>query len=153
MRVIDGKQPELSENDRAEIKLIASVSRIDGILLDGTAQIPPASIFGDEPTHEWCYYYQKASLARQQGDWQSVAALGDKALAEGFYPSDKIEWLPFMQANIALGQNEKNRRFMSIIGESPYIQKQVCTTLTAMCSEDHTCDPKTLNTIKETFCK
>jgi len=29
--------------------------------------------------HGWCYYYQKANLARQQGDWEQVIALGREA--------------------------------------------------------------------------
>jgi hypothetical protein len=148
VRVLDGKQPELSENDRAEIMLTASDSRADNILPDRAEQIPPASIFGGEPAHGWCYYYQKASLARQQGDWKSVAALGEKALAEGFYPSDKIEWLPFLQAYTVLGQPEKLRRFVSIMGESPFIQKQVCAILVTS-----TFDPKLRTSIQEAFCK
>jgi len=41
---------------------------------------PPESIVGSEPEHNWCYYYQKADLARQMQDWQQVAALGDQAI-------------------------------------------------------------------------
>lgn len=148
VRIIDGMQPELSENDRAEIMLIAPASRTDGILLDSPPHTPPASFFAGEPTHGWCYYYQKASLARQQGDWQGVAALGEKALAEGYYPADKIEWLPFMQAYTMLGQKEKLRRFVSIMGESPFIQKQACSILSASAK-----NAEMLATIQESFCK
>lgn len=41
---------------------------------------PPASIFGAEPEHSWCYYFQKAELARQAGDWQKVVDLARQAL-------------------------------------------------------------------------
>jgi len=147
VRVIDGKQPELSETDRPEIMLTAPYSRTDGILLDSAFMTPPESFFAAEPAHGWCYYYQKASLARQQGDWDKVAALGEKALSAGFYPSDKIEWLPFMQAYTALGQKEKLRRFVSIMGESPFIQKQACRILS-----ESTSNAEMLTTIQEYFC-
>lgn len=42
---------------------------------------PPADIFKHEPKHGWCYYIEKADLARQTGDWQSVADYADQALA------------------------------------------------------------------------
>jgi len=148
VRVIDGKLPELSENDRPEIMLIASNSRTDGILLDRLQQTPPAAFFGSEPAHKWCFYYQKASLARQQGDWQKVVSLGEKAIGEGFYPSDKIEWMPFLQAYVALGQKNKLRRFVSIMRESPFIQEQACAALTISSP-----DPTMSSYVKESFCR
>lgn len=148
VRVIDGNSPEFSQNDRLEIRLVASASRLDGILFNAAKPQPPAAYFGPEPPHDWCYYYQEASLARQTGDWEKVIRLGEQALAEGHYPSDKIEWLPFMQAHAVLGQNEKLRRFVSIMAESPYIQNQACAILSASAT-----DPATLNYVKESFCK
>jgi len=50
---------------------------------EGMGALPPAAVFGDEPVHGWCYYFEKAELARQQGDWQQVAALGEQAFALG----------------------------------------------------------------------
>lgn len=73
---------------------------------------PPQSIFGKEPSHRWwCYFYQKAELARQQRDWESVAALGDEAQALGYTPqSDGAnathEWLPFIEAYAHLNRWE-----------------------------------------------
>jgi len=148
VRILDGNFPELSEKDHQRIMLIAPKSKIENVLTEGKAPTPPVELFGPDPAHGWCYYYQKAALARQLGDWQQVAALGEKALAAGFYPFDKIEWLPFLQAYVSLGQPEKLRRFVSIMGESPFIQKQVCTTLSASTS-----DPALLAYIQESFCK
>ncbi|MCL5612347.1 MAG: hypothetical protein M1485_07340 [Chloroflexi bacterium] len=62
---------------------------------------PPASlpdIFGTEPIHNWCYYYEKADLARQAGDWPRVASLGDKAFAIPYHPDDQSEYFPFIEA-------------------------------------------------------
>jgi len=69
-------------------------------LIEASAN-PPASlpdVFGSEPIHNWCYYYEKADLARQGGDWSRVASLGDKAFAIPYYPDDQSEYLPFIEA-------------------------------------------------------
>lgn len=148
VRALDGNQPEISENDRPEIMQVAASSRIGNIQPEGKAPLLPLEYFKQEPLHGWCYYYEKASLARQAGDWKSVDALGEKALAEGFYPSDKIEWMPFLQAYTILGKKDKLRPFVSILGEDPFIQKQACTILSASAA-----NTDMLAIIKEDFCK
>jgi hypothetical protein len=71
-----------------------------------TAAILPASeggavlqedIFGPELEHNWCYYFEKADLARQLGDWQKVAALGEPAFALNDHPNDPAERMPFIE--------------------------------------------------------
>lgn len=61
------------------------------------AAAPPADIFGDEPRHRWCYYYEKAELARQNGDWQAIVALSGQSIRTGFRPEDPVEYLPFIE--------------------------------------------------------
>lgn len=70
---------------------------------------PLTDIFGAEPTGSWCYYYEKADLARQFGDWPAVVSLGDAAQAAGFTPVDGAsnsvhEWLPFIEGYARQGQ-------------------------------------------------
>ncbi len=65
---------------------------------------PPAHYYDPEPAHGWCYYFQKADLARQQGDWPRVAELGEQAFALGDYPNDPAERLPFIEAYAHLGR-------------------------------------------------
>jgi len=60
--------------------------------------VMPEGLFGKEPPHTWCYFYEKAELARQAGDWELVARLGDEAINQGYAPSDPYEWLPFIEA-------------------------------------------------------
>jgi hypothetical protein len=45
---------------------------------------PPESVFGPEPPHDWCYYFEQAELSRQLGDWEGVVALGDQAFQAGY---------------------------------------------------------------------
>jgi hypothetical protein len=61
------------------------------------AGYPDPGIFGKEPTHTWCYFYQKAELARQEQDWQLVTQLWDEAEAFGFRPKVAYEYLPFVE--------------------------------------------------------
>jgi hypothetical protein len=64
----------------------------------GQAALPEAQIFGAEPAHSsWCYYFEKADLARQLGDWAKVASLGDQAFGQTDYPNDPSERLVFIE--------------------------------------------------------
>ncbi len=63
----------------------------------------PTSIFGEEPTRDWCWYYQKARLAEQQGDWQAMVNLWEQAKAEGYTPHNEPEIVPFILASAHTG--------------------------------------------------
>lgn len=67
---------------------------------------PPAYFFGQEPEHEWCYYFQKAELARQVGDWQKVAEIGDLTLVgkKEFYRRNVAELMPFIEGYAYTGR-------------------------------------------------
>ena len=50
----------------------------------------------EEPLVSWCFYYQKASLAYQFRDWETIAHLGDSAFSINDYPNDASERIPFI---------------------------------------------------------
>ena len=97
LHIID---PEIdSENKFISDLLIrdaAPFSRPELILTEGTPNLP--EIYAPEPKHGWCYYYQKAGLARQRGDWEQVVKWGEKAFASGDYPNDPTENFVFIEA-------------------------------------------------------
>jgi hypothetical protein len=68
---------------------------------------PPRHIFGPEPAPDWCYYFQKASLARQFGDWEQVIALKQQADKAGFEPLNPDEMFPFIEAYARSGDLAK----------------------------------------------
>jgi hypothetical protein len=74
----------------------------------------PTSIFGSEPQHDWCYYYQKADLARQFQDWHQIGELGDEARAKGLAPADKSEWLLLIMAYERIGRNSDAAQLLSV---------------------------------------
>jgi hypothetical protein len=70
---------------------------------------PPLSILGPEPEHNWCHFFEKADLARQQGQWQRVAELGDQAFQQApqLYPVNAPEYWPFIEGYARTGQWDK----------------------------------------------
>lgn len=79
------------------------------IITDEEAPVLSTSLFGKEPPHEWCYYFEKAELARQVGDWNRIVALGNEARAQGFLPGDALEWLPFIEGYVITGDYQSAR--------------------------------------------
>jgi hypothetical protein len=75
---------------------------------EGPPPAPPASIYGGEIAHGWCYYFEKADLARQAGDWETVAALGDEAFTSGDYPNDPLERFTFIEGYAHSGDWERS---------------------------------------------
>ena len=132
VRVLDGAQPELSARDDPRIMLVAPASKIGNVDPRGDPLAMNQFVFGAEPEHGWCWYYQQASLARQQGEWSLVAALGDSALERGFYPEDRVEWFPFMQAYALLERDNDLKKLASILGADPFLERQACAILTEM---------------------
>lgn len=76
------------------------------LVLDGSLPPLPEWLFGEEPEHRWCYFFEKADLARQMEDWEKVARLGDQAFGAPYYPDDPAEYLPFIEAYGRLGRIE-----------------------------------------------
>jgi hypothetical protein len=62
-----------------------------------TPVTPPADIFGSEPPHNWCYYYEKADLASQFKEWDQIVALESAARQAGLGPHYGTEFIPFIE--------------------------------------------------------
>jgi hypothetical protein len=126
VHIINGLQPEFSQRELDSIRVIGAYSEIEHVLVDEAPHTPPDLIFGPEPTHDWCYYYEKADLARQRGDWEEVLRLGDEAFGKGYAPGDNIEWMPFLQAYAVAGDVDRLTAMASVIIVEPYISQQIC---------------------------
>jgi hypothetical protein len=115
LNVFDGKKYEVSETEDPLVQLVAPYSKIDQIRIDAPFSNPPEQIFGKEPAHTWCYYYQKAMYARQIGDWQEIAKLGDEATQKGLGPQHRSEWMPFLEGYANTGRDKEARNLAAII--------------------------------------
>ncbi|HTX78677.1 MAG TPA: hypothetical protein VMC62_03375 [Longilinea sp.] len=115
VHLYDSKQVENFNLETPIVNLAAAYSNADQIITTETAPTPPADVFGSEPAHNWCYYYQKASLARQQHDWAEVARLGDEAIAKNLTAYDPLEWVPFVEGYINMGREADALQILSRI--------------------------------------
>jgi hypothetical protein len=97
LRLLD---PDIDANNR--FIQVESLMR-EASALSNPAQILPSStaimpaIYYPEPEHGWCYYFEKAELARQLGDWEEVAKLGDTAFKLDDHPNNPVERFVFIE--------------------------------------------------------
>jgi len=78
-------------------------SNLDQIVDSQHPPAPNSVIFGSEPPHGWCYYFEKADLARQFGDWETVLDLEAEASPLGLEPALGAEYVPFIEAHARTG--------------------------------------------------
>jgi len=57
----------------------------------------PESIYGKQSNQTWCYYFEKADLARQYGQWDEVARLWEQAQTVGERADNGFEYIPFIE--------------------------------------------------------
>jgi hypothetical protein len=87
----------------------SALSNREQILASGGAVMP--QIYGLEPEHGWCYYFQKADLARQLGDWEQVAELGEAAFKLEDHPNDPVERFVFIEGYAHTGDWERALKY------------------------------------------
>jgi hypothetical protein len=96
LRVLDPIYQGVQPMSNVDLEMF-DIAQTDAILDSDNAPAVPQDIFGREPAHTWCYYYQKADLARQYQDWSGVVALGNEAAGQGYQARNGGELLPFIQ--------------------------------------------------------
>ncbi|MEP0806683.1 MAG: hypothetical protein HRF47_14460 [Chloroflexota bacterium] len=148
VHVLDGTRPEYSSAAWERIREVGGYSEIEHVLTEEAFHIPPRVVFGPEPAHGWCFYYQKADLARQRGDWDQVLKIGEQAFGQGLEPRDLIEWMPFLQAYAVSGDADRLAKLAPIVGSDPYIVQQACQILRRTPS----LSPSTLDVINSRYC-
>ncbi len=105
LRVFDPALGDAEAYAKFPESLIAPIplSNMARIVTNAPPRVLPDPPFIKEPEHTWCYYYERAELARQTHAWNTVAALGQEAGRKGFGPQDAFEWLPFIEADARTG--------------------------------------------------
>jgi hypothetical protein len=111
----------------AKVNKIIPISNLNEITVGDGSRVPEPAIFGKEPLHTWCYYFEKADLARQMKDWKKVLLLGTEAEAKNFGPSSGGEYLPFIEAFAQTGQWSKaNELSMAAQKITPGLEPALC---------------------------
>ncbi len=95
----------------------------------GSSTGPPSAVFGSEPKHTWCYYYEKADLASQQKNWQTVTGLWKDAKDKGFHPGASIELIPFIEAEARTGDWTTARELTNMADVLPPVEKSLLCSL------------------------
>jgi hypothetical protein len=84
-----------------------------------TEDLPmPVDVFGLEPARDWCYYFQKADLARQYARWDDILPLWEQADSQGLKPAYGPEYLPFIEASARLDDWKSARTFTRLALET-----------------------------------
>lgn len=121
--LLDAQFPRLPQLLRQQV----ARSNLDRILpnsLPGGTPIPYWSVATEE---SWCYYYERADLARQQGDWEQVVALGDVAFALEDSPNHPAERIPFIQAYAMVGRWDRSLELTEeALDINPLMQPMLC---------------------------
>jgi len=153
VRILDGNAPDLSASDQPRVLLVSPYSKLGTVITSENPPNPSEDIFGEEPAHEWCYYYQKADLARQRGLWNEVAKLYEEADQNGFRPNDQIELMPFLQAYAYLGDQNMVRELSKRVNTNIFYTMQACQRLSDMTTRGYPITSEMYDHVKELFCK
>ena len=123
-QVLDDSSPTLPPLLHEAIHL----SRLD--LIDVNVDEPAMlsdNLMGPEPEQTWCYYFERADLARQRGDWEQIAVLGDAAFQLDDRPNQAEERIPFIEGYAHAGDfvraEELTREAMD---QSEGVRKPLC---------------------------
>ena len=73
-----------------------------------------------------CYYYQKASFARQLRDWEQIRELEIQAEEKGYSAGDPVELLPFLEANAMLGNESRVVSLSSVLKGTRLTRLNAC---------------------------
>lgn len=92
----DAEAPHLTDQER-KLTLLSDIDMID---TSSAIKNINKNMFGNKKEN-WCLYYQKASLLRQQKDWNGISNLYDEVREKGYTPFDNrsnapFEWVPFI---------------------------------------------------------
>ncbi|HAV78106.1 MAG TPA: hypothetical protein DCX53_12220, partial [Anaerolineae bacterium] len=117
-------EPDLDSNNRfildeSLMREASALSNADRITAQQTAVLP--AIYGPEQEHGWCYYFQKADLARQMGEWGEVVTLGEKAFALDDFPNNPVERFVFIEGYTHTGDW---KRALQLSRESYRVSKE-----------------------------
>jgi hypothetical protein len=153
-RVFDGTRdqayPNITDEFRDAIRLSDPSAWISAA--EDGATIPSEIMSLDETGNNWCYYFQKADLAAQFGDWEEVVRLGDLAFATGDKPNDPTERIPFIQGYAHTGNYSRAEELSLVtVRVNKSADQMVCELWETMYAEDPSGLAKSYQRIVETL--
>lgn len=109
LRVFDGTIDTAYPLLPRDLKPAIPLSNVDLIITDPpSSQTLTTDMIAPEPDQNiWCYYFQRADLARQMGHWQEIVELADIAFSLDDSPNAAAERLPFIEGYARTGNWER----------------------------------------------
>ncbi|HEX5809363.1 MAG TPA: hypothetical protein VFY25_11905 [Anaerolineales bacterium] len=127
LRVLDPARHDEITYGRQSRFLVEAIPLSDLSTIRVDAGQTPSIAFLPEPEHTWCYYYAKAELAYQQGDWLQVMDSIDEARSLGYEPEDPFEWLGYIEAQARSGSVDVAKQVSeAAIKKDSSIRKGLC---------------------------
>jgi hypothetical protein len=129
LRVLDPALGDAETYAKFPESLTAPIAISDPARIITTASTTslPDPPFIKEPAHTWCYFYEKAELARQMGEWNKVIELGHEAGQRGLAPQEALEWLPFIEAYARTGDWKSAEATARLaLKADPKVQRGLC---------------------------
>jgi len=124
-------EPDIDSNNRfilddSHMREASALSNSEQILTSSNAVMP--AIYQPEPMHGWCYYFEKADLARQLGNWKEVAKLGDTAFKLDDHPNNPVERFVFIEGYAHVGDWDRALKLSkeSYKVSKDYVQPLLC---------------------------
>jgi hypothetical protein len=88
--------------DETMMREAARLSSSAWILPEETATLP--KVYGSEPQRGWCYYFERADLARQLKDWDAIVRIAEIAFSLDDHPNDPVERFVFIEGYAHAGE-------------------------------------------------
>lgn len=98
------------------------------ILESDNTPVQPPAVLGDNPAHDWCYYFEKADLAGQQGNWQEVVSLEKEAAQASLMPQYPSERVVFIEGFAHTGDWTQAHEFAKTMVKDVFFKSVVCDT-------------------------
>jgi hypothetical protein len=120
LRLVSEDMRELSQG--SNINLIQRV--------EGTQPTLPAAIYGKQSEHGWCYYFQKADLARQYQQWDEITRFWNAAKTAGERAGNGFEYIPFIEGLAHTGNWSEVKELTHLAKRiSKGLEPSLCTML------------------------
>ncbi len=108
-----------------------ALSNLDRIITNSVTVAQPIPQYFDTPnTTTWCYFFEKADLARQVGNWEYVMNLWQELKRLSLSPGDLTEYSPFIEAMGFSGEIEEAGILSNYVNEKkPSLTQRVMSNL------------------------
>ncbi len=129
LRVLDPSQGDMEAYSRLPEVLTQAIPLSDSSRIITNPEKAATPMFFSEPKHEWCYYFTKAELAQQMGDYPKVVLLGNEAVSLGYQPTDQNEWLVFIKAHALTGNLQTAETIsLAAIEKDVRVRRGICSS-------------------------